>query len=498
MSTIERFGRHPDIWDGERRRGVPPLPLGIKVEIMKQYMHLAALVLFSIGFFLFGYAGISERGYGELPALGLNDPQIVYYVALACVVLAPVSIYFALRMVELSEWKCMFGGLLLVTMPVALNNAAAVADPAGLLLMAAASFAVLVAALLAKAINNRRIGLALLVVVAGAGIYLGSVNGINYSIGEYSLLLPFSFALLMEGIKERREDKVAPPIIGAAALLFSHPVGAVVLACTSALGLAEIWKETERPLNLAFMAVFSLCLFYSQADPVRSALVGLFGFVVFYALAAMYNAKMRMLAQPAAILLMLTAVLTMAANLSTHSYEGEVMGIPSAGTVDMFKWAGNRMLETGNGDVGIFAYPDAFRYHAGSEPVMLDPLDDEWADTVIFTYDTLDVAAGDGINVFAYYARATAEDGTEIAVYANRQYMLNTVLQDGSVNRVDGAIVGLKRVPFTKIKMLDDALGYNDARNRVVMVEGIEGSVLAGGLRMQKEYSVPGGFAVGG
>lgn len=460
---------------------------------MKQYLHLVALVLFSAGFFLFGYAGISESGYAELPALALNDPQMVYYLAFACVVLSPVFIYFALKGVGLSEWKCMFGGLLLVTMPVALNNAATVADPMALLLMAGASFAVLAASLLAKAINNRRIGLALIVVVAGAGIYLGSANGINYYIGEYSLLLPFSFALLMEGVKEKREDKAAPPIIGAAALLFSHPVGAVVLACTSALGLAEMWKEKERPLNLAFMAVFSLCLFYSQADPVRSAVAGLFGFIVFYAMAAMYDMRMRMLAQPAAILLMLTAVLTMAANLSVHSYEGTRMGIPSAETVEMFKWA------EGKGEVGIFAYPNAFRYYAGSEPVVLDPLDDVWAGMVIFSYDTLDAAAGDSINVFAYYAKAAASDGaTEIAVYANSQYMLNTVVQGGRVDQVDGAIVNVKRVPFTKIKMLDGALAYNDAKNRVVMVEGIEGSVLAEGLKRPKEYSLPGAFAVRG
>jgi hypothetical protein len=454
---------------------------------------LAALVLFSAGFFLFGYAGISERGYGELPALGLNDPHAVYYLAFTCVVLAPVFLYFALRKVELAEWKCMFGGLLLATAPVALNNAATVADPMALLLMAGASFAVLVASLVAQVLKNRRIGLALLVVVAGAGIYLGSANGVNYYIGEYSLLLPFSFALLMEGIKERREDKAAPPIIGAAALLFSHPVGAAVLACTSALGLAEMWKEKERPLNLAFMAVFSLCLFYSEADPVRSAVAGLFGFIVFYAMAAMYDMRMRMLAQPAAILLMLTAVLTMAANLSTHSYEGEQMGIPSEGTVEMFKWA------EGKGEVGIFAYPNAFRYYAGGEPVVLDPLEDEWADRVIFSYDTLDASAGDSVNVFAYYARATADGGaTEIAVYANRQYMLNTVVQGGRVDQVDGAIVGLKRVPFTKIKMLDGALAYNDAKNRVIVVEGIEGSVLAEGLKRPKAYSVTGAFAVSG
>ena len=460
---------------------------------MKQYLHLIALVLFSAGFFLFGYAGISEKGYGELPALALNDPQMVYYLAFACVVLSPVFIYFALRKVELSEWKCMFGGLLLVTMPVALNNAATVADPMALLLMAGASFAVLVASLVAQVLKNRRIGLALIVVVAGAGIYLGSSSGVNYYIGEYSLLLPFSFALLMEGVKEKREDKAAPPIIGAAALLFSHPVGAVVLACTSALGLAEMWKEKERPLNLAFMAVFSLCLFYSQADPVRSAVAGLFGFIVFYAMAAMYNAKMRMLAQPAAILLLLTAVLTMAAGISTHSYEGARMGIPSAETVEMFKWA------EGKGEMGIFAYPNAFRYYAGSEPVVLEPLAGVWADRVIFSYDTLDASTGDSINVFAYYAMATANDKvTEIAVYANGQYMLNTVVQGGRVDQVDGAIVGMRRVPFTKIKMLDGTLAYNDARNRVIMVEGIEGSVLAEGLKKPKEYAVPGAFAVSG
>jgi hypothetical protein len=46
--------------------------------------------------------------------------------------------------------------------------------------------------------------------------------------------------------------------------------------------------------------------------------------------------------------------------------------------------------------------------------------------------------------------------------------------------------------------MLDGALAYNDAKNRVIMVEGIEGSVLAEGLKKPKEYAVPGAFAVSG
>ncbi|HNT61029.1 MAG TPA: hypothetical protein PKJ97_03570, partial [Candidatus Bilamarchaeaceae archaeon] len=376
---------------------------------MKQYLHLAVLVLFSAGFFLFGYAGISEQGYGELPALGITDAQNAYLLAFASVVLSPVLVYFALRSVELPEWKCMFGGLMLATMPVALNNAAAVADPMALVLMLAASFAVLAAGLVSKAMGNRRIGLAMLVVVAGAGIFIGSATGVDYYVGEYSYLLPFSFALLLEGAKERREDKAGPPIIGAAALLFSHPVGAVVLACTSALGLAEIWKEKDRPLNLAFMAVFSLCLLFSQGDMARTAIAGLFGFIVFYVIAAMYEVKMRMLAQPAAILLMIAAVLTMAANMGVHAYEGERMAIPSESTVEMYQWAG------GKGEVGIFAYPNAFRFYAGSAPVVLDPLGTQWARRVVFTYDTLDAAAGRSMNVFAYFASATAQDGvTEI------------------------------------------------------------------------------------
>ena len=56
--------------------------------------------------------------------------------------------------------------------------------------------------------------------------------------------------------------------------------------------------------------------------------------------------------------------------------------------------------------------------------------------------------------------------------------------------------MGVKAVPFTKIKMLDPELAYDDAKNRVVVTMGIEGSVLAEGLKRVKEHSMPGAFIV--
>ncbi len=474
---------------------------------MKEYLHFVVLALFSLGFFLFGYGGISEEGYGNLLEMGITDEGAAYLIALLAVVVSPILLYFALKTVGLSGWKSMFGGLLLVTMPVAMGNSVAVADPEASLMMLGASAAILAAGLVAQFMKNRRVGLALLLVVAAAAVLVGSgEGGVDYYIGEYSLLLPFSFALLMEGTKERREDKVAPPIFGAVALIFSHPIGAPVLACTSALGLGEMWKEKERPLNLAFMAVYALCLGFSQADPMRSAILGLFGFIVFYMIANMYEVKMRMLAQPAAILLMLVAVLAMAAEISAHSYEGQAVYTPSEETVGMFKWAGGKGSADGpiygpegEIEVGIFAYPNAFRFYAGMEPEVLDPLGGEWADYVVFSYDTLDRSAGDTPNLFWYVGTGLANNGeTQVAVYRNEEYMLNTVLEGGRVDREDGVLLGIKVIPFTKIKMLDSGLAYDDGKNRVINVLGIEGSILAEGLKKEREYSMPGAFVVNG
>ncbi|MEW5996501.1 MAG: hypothetical protein AB1657_02810 [Candidatus Micrarchaeota archaeon] len=475
---------------------------------MKQYFHMVALLLFSLGFFLVGYHGVSEQGYGKLLELGIRDAQSAYYIALGGVLVAPLFLYFALKTVGLSDWKCMFGGLLLVAAPVAMNNSVLTADPSSSLLMVGASAAILVAGLVAQAVKNRRVGLALLLVVAGAAVYLGSGKGVDYYVGEYSLLLPFSFALFVEGIKERREDKVAPPLFGFVALLFSHPVGAAILACTSALGLAELWKEKERPILLEFLAVYALSIFFVQADPLRSAVAGLFGFIIFYAIMLMYEMKMRMVAQPAAILLMLVAVLSMAGNISAQRYEGEMLPVPSAETVGMYKWAGTELEtgnwkpETGNRDVGIFAYPNAFEYYAGREGRVLDPLGSEWAEHVIFTYDTLDEAAGESPNVFYYLATSTAQDNSQYAIFRNEVYGLMARVQGERVDRADAELIDIDRrvrikvIPFTKIRMLDENLSYADDRNRVINVQGIEGSVLAEGLRMEREYSLPGAFAV--
>ncbi|MCX6769011.1 MAG: hypothetical protein NTY83_04210 [Candidatus Micrarchaeota archaeon] len=468
---------------------------------MKEYLHLIALVLFSVGFFLVGYQGISEQGYGKLLALGITDVQAAYYIALGSVVVAPLLLYFALKTVGLSDWKCMFGGLLLATAPVAINNSIVLADPEASLMMVGAAAAILVAGLVSQLIKNRRAGLVFLLVVAGAAIYLGMAGGagVNYYVGEYSLLLPFSFALLIEGIKERREDKVGPPIFGFAALLFSHPIGAAILACTSALGLAELWKEKERPILLEFLAVYSLCLVFAQGDPLRSAVTGLFGFIVFYAIMVMYNVKMRDAAQPAAILLMLVAILSMAGNLSAHKFEGNVLPVPSEETVGMYKWAG-----TGNGEMGIFAYPNAFEYYAGREAKVLDPLGTEWADNVIFTYDTLDAGVEGSPNLFYYMATSTAQDNSQYAIYRNGDYGLMMRIMDGRVDRSDADLIDINRqmkiktVPFTKIKILDENLSYSDAKNRVVSVLDIEGSVLAEGMKKSREYSLPGAFVVRG
>ena len=465
---------------------------------MKEYLHLVALVLFSVGFFLVGYQGISEEGYGKLLALGVTDVQTAYYIALGSVVIAPLLLYFALKTVGLTDWKCMFGGLLLATAPVAINNSIVLADPEASLLMMGAAAAILVAGLVAQEIKNRRIGLVLLLVIAGAAIYLGIYNGtgVNNYVGEYSLLLPFSFALFVEGVKERREDKVAPPLFGAIALLFSHPLGAAILACTSALGLAELWKEKDRPILLEFLAVFALCLVFAQGDPMRSAIAGLFGFIVFYAIMVMYNVKMREVAQPAAILLMLVAALSMAGNLSAHKFEGNVLPVPSEETIGMFQWA------SGKGEVGIFAYPNAFEFYAGSEAKVLDPLEDEWADYVIFSYDTLDYSTMNETAVFYYLATSTESDNTQYAIYRNGVYGLMMKISGGRVDRSDADLIDINRqvriktIPFTKIKMLDESLAYDDGNNRVVDVLGIEGSVLAEGVKMGKEYSLPGAFVV--
>lgn len=466
---------------------------------MREHLHLAALALFSLGFFLYGYAGICEEGYGKLIALGITDVQAAYYIALAGAVVAPLLLYFALRTVGLSGWKCMFGGLLLAAAPVGINNSAILADAEASLLMAGAAAAVLFAGLVAQALKNRRVGLALLLVVAGAAVYVGSAEGggVDYYVGEYSLLLPFSFALLVEGIKEKREDKAGPPLFGLVALLFSHPIGATVLACTSALGLAELWKEKERPILLEFLAVYSLCIFFMQGEPLKSAVAGLFGFIIFYAIMAMYNMKMRDVAQPAAILLMLAAVLTMAGNLSAHRFEGEALPVPSQEAVEIYKWAG-----TGNMEVGIFAYPNMFRFYAGREAKLLDPLGDEWAGRVVFAYDALDAATSGEPHVFYYFARSTAQDNTEYAIYRSGNYGLVMRVSDGKVGRSDADLIDISRqarikaIPFTKIKMLDESLPYSDAKNRVVNVLGIEGSVLAEGLKAEKEYSIPGAFVV--
>lgn len=465
---------------------------------MKGYLHLVALALFSIGFFLVGYQGVSEEGYGKLLALGVADVQTAYYIALGSAVIAPLLLYFALRTVGLTDWKCMFGGLLLAASPVAINNSIVLADPEASLLMVGASAAILTAGLVSKAINQRRVGLVLLLVIAGAAIYLGIYRGtgVNGYIGEYSLLLPFSFALFAEGVKEKREDKVAPPVFGAIALLFSHPLGAAILACTSALGLAELWKEKDRPVLLEFLAVYSLCLIFAQADPMRSAIAGLFGFIVFYAIMTMYNMKMRDVAQPAAILLMLVAVLSMAGNLSMHKFEGSVLPVPSEETIGMFQWA------SGKGDVGIFAYPNAFKFYAGSEARVLDPLEGEWADYVVFSYDTLDASTQNGTAVFYYLAASTEADNTQYAIYRNGVYGLMMRISGGRVDRSDADLIDINRglrirtVPFTKIKMLDEGLDYYDGKNRLINVLGIEGSVLAEGVRMEREYALPGAFAV--
>jgi hypothetical protein len=210
----------------------------------------------------------------------------------------------------------------------------------------------------------------------------------------------------------------------------------------------------------------------------------------------MYNIKMRDVAQPAAILLMLVAVLSMAGNLSVHKFEGNALPVPSAETIGMFQWA------QGKGEVGIFAYPDAFKFYAGREAKVLDPLGSGWAENVIFSYDTLDEAVVESPNIFYYFATSTSQDNSQYAIYKNGNYGLMMGISGGRVDRSDADLIDINRrvkiktIPFTKIKMLDESLSYSDAKNRVINVLDIEGSVLAEGLKKEREYSLPGAFAV--
>ena len=481
-----------------------------------------SLGVFSIAMFLLFYAGISEAGYENLlsSSFPLGEGP-AYAVAALSALLSPLFLFFALRRMGVGEWESLLGGVLLATAPVLALNAAMVVDISLLVSVLFLSLALLVitysvpvaavplivatyfdplAAIVPVALavtfylKGEKMGLVLIVGAVGAFFSHGSFEPSLY-IGEYSLLVPFAFALLLEGVKDKRWDEVALVLFGFAALLLSPAAGVVLLAYASALGLAELSKEKDRPLLLEFLVVYVVALFYAEGDVVRTAVLGLFGFLAFYVLAVLYKVKMRTLVYPAGMLIGMAAILTCAASLSAHLYQGEAVSVPSQETVELVDYA------KGEG-AAVFAYPNAYQFRIGMEAEVVDPLGTSFPRRLIVSYDSLDEVMSESPYVFAYLGEMQGRSGS-LSVFGNNVYYLAVPAFEGNEPIADGELVDrgsgitIKTIAFTKLLLLDPELEYTDGKNRLVNTEGIEGSVLAQSLRKTGEFNVEGGFVVG-
>ena len=494
--------------------------------INRDYVYPAALGILSIAMFLLFYAGISEEGYGSLLSMSgfPLEEGTVFAIAALSALLSPPLMYLSLRRFRLGEWESFFGGVMLLAVPALAANAGMVVDLPLLLAVLfftlglfAASFSFIAAAFpfivatyfapLSAAgvigiaawgyLGKRKAGaLVVLVGIVGA-LFSQAPIGPNLYLGEYSLLVPFALALLVEGFRGKRWDESA---LGTAAILcmpFSPAAAAPLLAMAGAMGLAELGREKDRPLLLEFLVVLCVAVFYSETDPVKTGIVGLFAFVALYMLASLYKVKMRALVYPAAMLLAAVALFTCVGNLSAQMYQGESLAVPSAETIELFKWAGE------NGGASVLAYPSAYRFYTGMDADVVDPLGPMPSGKLAISYDSLDAQLSQGANVFWHAGTTVDGRGAEVQVFINRAYALAAYADEGGIRNIDGELIDAgsgrryKAVPFTKLELLDGGLIYSSEKNRLVNIDGIGGSALASSLKAAKIYSVEGGFVVG-
>jgi len=306
----------------------------------------------------------------------------------------------------------------------------------------------------------------------------------EYDIRLLGATLPLG-AITLAGfrVKDLRDEAYA--LLLSLALSFS-PAVVFPMAFLSANGFEAFIKESVRNTRSMWISLlFFSGLMLSWPNVGVAIAFGILGIIII----AVYNYSIKNFLYPIA-----SAVLLASALFSTAvAYEQKpvfiTLHVPSGYEIDLFQHCT---------DCSIIAFPNAFKYITGKDATIVNPFENSWKGKVILSGKSLDIASNNTYYILSYIGKEPSRSGGWTYAFGNENYLLAFGYSDGRIG--DGVMYtkkGAFEVPFTKIFLLNENQSIEDRRNRVVVVRGIEDSILYNALVKGKvEYENEGGRVV--
>lgn len=346
-------------------------------------------------------------------------------------------------------------------------------------------------------------GAAALFCVAGLNIesffsfspLLGFALGKNYEILDIikgtNLILPFAIVALLSSLlrigKNSSTDIISPILVGFGLILlaFAPGISLVLLAFSAAKGIEAL--ENMRQKEIYFVIVVFIFIFqlsYSGDIVAAFAISVLIG-IIAHILVSIHSLNTSDISAFIFFLFIFGII-----GATNSIYQAQML-VPMESELQLWKGYVHEMQGIEVGQFGVFDYPNAFAYYSGKNPIVLNGTALLKKDVVLsnITHVVISTRALDKIYsekpIFFFYLRtinASADTNSETVIFRNNRYALQIHSRANEFLIEDGQIYDLKTgestsVLFTKLKSLYNITYKNDS-NRMVNIQGIEGSAL--------------------
>ncbi len=474
----------------------------------KFYYGLIALVVASM-FILYGFQSLDERAFEFLD--GVNARVGVVYakaILVAAMLASALLLYAALRR-KYERLACFLATAAFVFSPIVVLNIAYAPFPAFILsslfistaIYLLPSFTAVVPSAIAVAIlpssaaavaplflyyyfntkNRIFMGLMILSLIPIALALPKSTAEYDFRLLGATLPLG-AVALAGFRVKDLRDE--AYSFLLSLALAFS-PAVVFPMALLSANGFQAFVKESVRNTRSMWISIFFFsALMLSWPNIGVAVAFGALALIV----VAVYNYSIKNFLYPTAAAIVLASALFSTAVAYEQKPVFITLQVPSEYEIDLFQRCP---------DCSITAFPNAFKYTTGKEASIINPFEDGWKGKIILSGKSLDSASKNAYYVLSYIGKESSQSGWTY-VFGNENYIFAFGYSQGQIG--DGVMYtkkGAFEVPFTKTFVLLENESIESAGNRIIVVRGIENSVLYNALvRGKIEYENNGGKVV--
>ncbi|MGB9719839.1 MAG: hypothetical protein ACPL06_04590 [Candidatus Anstonellales archaeon] len=474
----------------------------------KFYYGLIGFVVASM-FLLYGFQSMDERAFEFLEGINIRIGVVYAKVIFVAAMLASALILYAALRRKYERLASFIATTAFVFSPIVILNIAYAPFPAFVFSSLFISVAVYLLPSL-TAIVPSAIAVAILPPSAAAvaplflyyysntknrifiGLMILSIIPIALALpkstAEYDLrllgaTLPLgAIALAGFRVKDLRDEAYC--FLLSLALAFS-PAVVFPMAFLSANGFQSFIKESVKNTRSMWVSIlFFSALMLSWPNISIAVAFGALAIIV----VAVYNYSIKNFFYPIAAAIVLASALFSTAVVYEQKPVFITLEVPTEYEIDLFQHCS---------DCSITAFPNAFKYITGKEASVINPFENGWKGKIVLSGKSLDVASNNTYYVLSYRGKQSSQSGWTY-VFGNQNYVLVFTYSQGEIG--DGTMYtkkGAFEVPFTKIFVLLENQSIEDIENRVVVVRGIENSIVYNALVSGKtEYENDGGKVV--